>query len=536
MLHRTLHILHRNVIHFIRLAWGKAAIALLLLLSGGLIAAWAVPLPDRLGERDSTVVTWDDGEPAHVMLSEDDKLRMPVSLDRLDEDYVDALLGLEDERFYMHPGVDPIAIVRAAISNATNGRVVSGGSTITMQLVRLLEPRPRTLRSKVIEAFRAMQLEMHLSKEEILEAYLRFVPYGRNIEGVESAALAYYGETTEALSEGQIATLLAVPQAPGTRHPSEANAERLREGRRDIARTLYKEGLLFDRAEDPEFGVDEALRQVAAEPVPESFTSVPRELPHVASWLRASEPDRDRFVTTLDESTQETVEHLVAEREAEAARGAVDNVAVVLTEHETGAVRALVGNFDFSLKRSGGQIPAFDVARSTGSLLKPFVYADAIDGGKTTPRQRVPDVPKSFGHYTPHNFEYRYNGLVRMEDALAQSLNVPLVELLRRVGVDEFASTLRRLGLRRFNPKPGDQGLSMAVGGVEATPIEVTRLYAALANDGRPTPVSVLADQVDQERYRPVFGEGASWMARDALRRRDRPDFPGRGADLGPRA
>ncbi|WP_222615427.1 penicillin-binding protein 1C [Persicimonas caeni] len=521
------------------------------------MAAHLVPLPERLSVRDSMVVTWRDGSTAHVLLSGDDKQRIPVELDRVDPAYVEALIALEDERFWHHPGVDPIAIVRAAWSNVRYGEVVSGGSTITMQLVRLLEPRPRTLGSKMVEALRAMQLEVHMSKEEILEAYLRFVPYGGNREGIETASLAYFEQSAEVMSDAQIATLLAVPQNPTLHHPSEANAERLEKTRNRIAKKLFEEGALSAGKGGGGLSVEEAYAQVAAEEVPVAMTQLPRRLPHLAFWLRARSPEEGRFETTLDRYAQATVEELVDARRAVAETHGIHNTAVVVAEHQTGEIRALVGNFDFSDARHGGQIAGFDVARSTGSLLKPFLYAQGIDDGLIAPEHLESDIPVTYGTYSPENYNYEYSGLVRMDDALARSLNVPFVNLLGEVGVDRFQSTLRALGLRRFNPRPGDTGLSIAVGGVEATPVEVAELYAALANDARATELRVLAkaatpaqngahtvfDTVSERRKNTVsdtakrdsgvVSSGAAWLTRQALRRRDRPDFPGRARGTG---
>lgn len=532
-------------------------IGLVVAIAAGLGAAYWVPLPARLKTRDSTVVAWKDGQAAHVMLSADDKQRIPVDLERVDPAYVRALVALEDERFWSHPGVDPVAIGRAALSNARHGEVVSGGSTITMQLVRLLEPRPRTLRSKMVEALRAVQLEMRMSKEEILEAYLRFVPYGGNVEGVESASLAYFGQPAKTLSDAQICTLLAVPQNPTLHHPSPQNARRLEKTRNKIARKLLRDGALRRQwkkgsegkktaAKPRKFG--RAFRRIAAEPVPTFMKPLPRRLPHLAYWLRAKYPDELRFRTTLDRHTQRTVEKLVAARRAVAERHGIFNTAVVVAEHDTGAVRAVVGNFDFDDAAHAGQIPGFDKPRSTGSLLKPFLYAQGIDDGLVAPEFLVPDIPTSYGNYSPENYKHRYAGLVRMKDALARSLNIPFINLLNQVGVDRFQSTLRELGLRRLNPEPGDSGLSIAVGGVEASPVEVAALYAALANEARPTPLRFLArvatpggdeaagrdgsEQAESEKTASaqpaVFSPGAAWLTRRALRRRDRPDFPAR--------
>jgi penicillin-binding protein 1C len=503
--------------------------------AAGYAAAHLVPLPDRLQEADSQVITWRDGQAAHVFLSEDDKRRIPVELHRVDPAYVEALIALEDERFWDHPGVDPIAVGRATLSNIQHGRVVSGGSTITMQLVRLLEPRPRTLSSKVIEALRAIQLEMHMSKEEILEAYLRFVPYGGNLEGIESASLAYFGHSAAALSDAQIATLLAVPQNPGVYKPAMDNEADLEAARNKIVRKLLRDGAVDMGSGTHTRERTEVVELIESEPVPTHIRPLPRQIPHVAYWLRQRRPDEVRVVTTLDRHLQKKAEDMLAAREARSRLRGIHNASVVLADHDAGEVRALVGNFDFVDDRHAGQIPGFDVQRSTGSLMKPFLYAQAIEEGRTAPGHLEADVPVTYGAYSPENFGYEYAGLVRMEDALARSLNVPFVNLLAEVGVARFADTLRQLGLHRLNPAPGEQGLSLAVGGVEATPLEVAELYAALANDGRETPLSVVAGDVeDGAKPSPAaFGEAAAWTTREALRRRDRPDFPARRRGTG---
>ena len=498
-------------------------------------AAQLVPLPGRLTLQDSQVVTWRDGRAAHVFLSEDDKRRIPVELERVEPNYVDALIALEDERFWDHPGVDPIAIGRAALSNIQHGDVVSGGSTITMQLVRLLEPRPRTLPSKMIEALRAMQLEMHMSKREILEAYLQFVPYGGNLEGIETASLAYFGHSANALSDAQIATLLAVPQNPSAFRPSARNEERLEKARDRIIGKLVRDDALDLGSGGHTRTAEEAIAQISSEPVPTQVRELPREIPHVAYWLRHRHDDL-RVGTTLDQHLQERAEQMLRDREPEARMRGVHNASLVLADHEMGEIRALVGNFDFGDAEHGGQIAGFDIRRSTGSLMKPFLYAQAIDEGRMAPEHLEADVPVTFGAYSPENYEYRYSGLVRMEEALARSLNVPFVELLADVGVERFAEHLRRLGLHRLNPAPGEQGLSLAVGGVEATPIEVAELYAALVNDGQPTPLAFAEKNISTRRGRgqaAAFGEAAAWRTRQTLRRRDRPDFPARRHGIG---
>lgn len=506
-----------------------AVVAGLTAWTAAFVLAEAVPLPDRLDAEDSTVVEWSDGRAAHVFLSKDDRWRIPVDLSRIDSDYTRALVALEDERYWWHPGVDPLAVLRAAYSNATEGRVVSGASTITMQLVRLLEPRPRTLRSKLVESLRAIQLEMRLSKREILEAYLSYVPYGRNVEGVTTASHLYFDKAPDALSGDEIATLLAVPQDPSRRHPDAENRGRLRRARNAIAGRLVDADALPREAGGRPIGRSALVEQIERTSVPDELGTLPREIPHAARWLRKKGPDERRIETTLDRNTQRTAEDLLRTRRARLQGQEIHNAAVVVAEHQTGAVHALIGNFDFDDRPHAGQIPGFDVPRSTGSLLKPFIYASAIDRGLAAPSHLVVDVPTTFGGYRPRNFRSSYRGLVELEEALSQSLNIPFVELLSEIGLKSFLNDLQRFGVQQFYRPADEFGLSVAVGGMELTPLDVAALYALLARDG--VPAQLHATPFDSKKTGAEDGklvDGAAWLTRRALRKRDRPDFPAR--------
>ena len=504
------------------LALGCAALALM-----ALVAAWIIPLPERLATRDSLVVQWRDGKPAHVFLSQDDMWRVRIGAQEVDARYVDALIALEDQRFWHHPGVDAIAIARALRSNISHGEVVSGASTLTMQLVRVLEPRPRTLSSKIIEALRAMQLELRLSKPEILEHYLRFAPYGRNIEGVDAAALAYFGHRATALSNAEIATLLAVPQAPNRRYPSERNAERLRQGRDAIARELLGVGALELGEGDHKITPEQALAQVLAQQPPLLLSPFPRELPHLAVWLKQRHEDALHLTTTLDEGTQRVAERLMRERHSEYETRGIHNGAVVITDHASMEVRALVGNFDFHDERHAGQIAGFSTPRSTGSLLKPVIMAMAMDRALVHPKMLVRDVPIERGAWTPTNFDDTFNGLVTLEDALARSLNIPFVELIEAVGQESLLETLRQSGFAHLDARPGHYGLGIAVGGVEATPLEVSALYGMLANKGEARALRWLKkdESVQDSPPRRLLGAGSAWLALQAMAQRERPDI-----------
>lgn len=491
---------------------------------------YLVPLPDRLHTEGSPVVTWRDGTSAHVFLAADDRWRVAVDVADVDPNYVHALIRLEDKRFRSHPGIDVVAIARAAALNASRGRVVSGGSTLTMQVVRVLEPRPRTLGSKAVESWRALQLEWFLSKDEILSAYLTFTPFGRNVEGVEAASLSYFGHSAGGLSGTEIATLLAVPQAPTARFPRPRNAERLRAGRDEIATFLAAEGALPLGPAQARVDPEVALAQVVASAVPTELVPFPREVPQVATWLRSQHPDHHRIVSTLDRGTQKTAERQMFRRRQELTNKGIDHGSAVVVDHHTGEIVALVGNLDPWGDGSGDQVPMFAVARSPGSTLKPFLYARAIDEGLALPEHLVRDVPASYHGYAPRNYDGTYDGLVRLEDALSRSLNLPFVFLLQEIGIEDFLGHLRLMGAESIVDEPGYYGLSVAAGGIELTPVELTSLYTTLANDGAWRPIRLTNPELDTAPAIQVLSPGATWLTRRALRLRDRPDFPSRRA------
>lgn len=491
----------------------KRTLAWITLVAGGAslfavhVAARLVPLPNTFFTTGSAVVEFADGSPAHVFLSSDDKWRIDRSLDEIDPDYLRALIRLEDQRYYDHGGVDLIAVLRAALTNVWNGRVVSGASTITMQLVRVREPRPRTIGSKIVEAFRALQLEARFDKDRILAAYLTHVPYGSNVEGVEAASLAYFGHRADALSGEEIATLLAVPQNPTVRHPSRRNAARLKAARDEIARRL-------------------GLHQVEATEVPTRMRPFPRLAPHAARWLLQQHPRSTRLRTHLDRGAQQTASRILSgERSSLRARG-IHNAAIVVVDHAEGVVKALIGNVDFWDEAHGGQIPGFAIPRSPGSALKPFIYALAVERGLALPEHLVLDVPVEYGTYAPDNYDGEFSGLVTLEDALSRSLNVPFVNLLAELGVERFVGSLRSWGVDSLVDEVDFYGLSAAIGGLEITPLEMAGLFSALAEDGRYRRPAILR----AEEVRPIaaFAPGAAYLTRRALEKRDRPDFPAR--------
>lgn len=516
-----------------RILGRRLVFAALLVCLVSVALAWIVPLPERLQMPPSTVVTFTDGSPAHVFLSPDDKFRMAIQagdLETIDGKYLDALLRFEDKRFYEHPGVDPVAVLRSALVNLYLGKVASGASTITMQLVRLLEPRPRNLGSKGLEALRALQLEMRFSKREILAAYLSFLPYGRNVEGLEAACWSYFGHGPQRLTAEEVAVLLAVPQRPTRRFPEAENVPYLRSARDQIAGWLVGEGALREEGLGPE----ETLARVRAVAVPGRIRPLPRNAPHAARWLTAERrgAPTSRLVTTLDRGTQLVAERLLERVRRQMKHLGIHNGAVVVVDHRNAQVKALVGNFDFWDAEHGGQIAGFARPRSPGSALKPFIYALALDRGVALPNHLVPDIPLNYSDYSPRNYDGDFTGLVALEDALSHSLNIPFVRLLSQVGVERFLGTLSAGGVKSLVDRPGYYGLSAAIGALELTPLELAGLYATLAADGQYRALHWLAEEAPPDLGSAsgdsLFSPGATFLTRRALARRDRPDFPSR--------
>ena len=508
------------------LALGRGALvavtAVNLVLAAILALAFALPLPLPVRDADRSVaVEYRDGRPAYVFLSRDDKWRLPVALDELDPSFVAALVALEDKRFWHHDGVDPRAIARAAVSDVVHARRVSGGSTLTMQLARLLEPRPRTWPSKLIDMFRATQLDLRLSKREILEQYLARTPYGGNVEGVVAAAWSYFGHGARHLTTLEIATLLAVPQGPTRYAPRPRNVPRLRARRDEILGKLIAAGVVAPA------DATAAIAEAAQTPPPDRLRRMPREAAHAAVALHKRHPAELHIRSTLDAGAQALAEREVALRRAELYRKGIFGGAIVVVDHRSREVVALVGNLDFLDAAHGGQIAMFERPRSPGSTLKPFLYAIAIDRGLALPDYLVPDVPSQYGTYRPRNFDGDWAGLVTLREALARSLNLPFVDLLERLGVETFVSELARMGVAASRTVAGAYGLSMIVGGIELTPLELAAMYATLAEDGVYQPLRLVASDRPRETQA-LFGAGAAWLTRQALSQKDRPDFPRR--------
>ncbi len=423
----------------------------------------------------SPVVLDHNGEWLMAFTTRDGAWRLEARLDEIDPEFQRRLIAIEDERFWFHPGFDPIALTRASVSYARAGRVTQGGSTITMQLARLLEPRPRTIGSKLIEILRAMQIEARMSKREILAAYLTMAPYGGNLQGVRAASRAYFQRDPEWLDDAEMALLIALPQAPEARrpdrHPVAARAAR------DRVLDMFASANLINRRRADE-GKESAI------PTRSPF---PYSAPHAAYELVQRNPGEGVVRSSLDATLQRDLEGLVRRSAGSLERDA--QISILAVQINGRAVRARVGGA--GRERAGGYIDMTRAVRSPGSALKPFLYAIAFDENLAAPETLVRDAPRRFGGYLPENFDRRFHGDVTLEDALRHSLNLPAVATLERIGAGRFQSALTRAGARVRMPRRANSepGLALALGGVGMTLEDLVQLYAALGDEGEARPL-----------------------------------------------
>ncbi|MFG1350028.1 penicillin-binding protein 1C [Xanthobacter autotrophicus] len=407
----------------------------------------------------------------------DGRWRLAATVADVDPRLLTMILAYEDRRFERHGGVDALALLRAAGQAAASLRVVSGGSTLTMQVARLtLPPRPRTLAAKLAQMRRALELEARLSKSEILGLYLTLAPYGGNIEGVRAAALTYFGKEPRRLTLGEAALLVALPQAPESRRPDRF-AARARAARDRVLDRLLSQGLI---------AADE-VRVAKAEPVPMARRPLPQLAPHLAEQMVAERPDLSRHLSTLDAPLQEKLEELVRERTRALGRGL--SSAMVVMDNDSAQVRAYVASADYLDRERAGAVDLARAVRSPGSTLKPFIYALAFEDGIAHPETLIEDRPARFGGWRPENFDRGFQGTLSVRKALQLSLNVPAVRLLDAVGPQRLATRLQQAGARLELPPGAAPALPMGLGGVGIRLVDLTMLYGALSRGGEAHPL-----------------------------------------------
>lgn len=483
---------------------GGAVAGGLLLLSLFLTADWFAPLPDPLRVQ-SVLIEAEDHTPLRAFADEAGVWRYPVTLHEVSPLYLQALIEYEDRWFYQHPGINPLALVRAIGQWVRHGQVVSGGSTLTMQVARILDPHDHDLSGKLRQMFRALQLEWHYSKSEILTFYLNLAPFGGPIEGVQTASFAWLHKSAANLTHAEAALLAVLPQAPSRLRP-DRHAEIAQRYRDKVLRRMAKRGIWSQDT------VNDAL----IEPVTPAVFRQPLLAPLFAQRMkgRALEQRQPRLTTALNANMQWAVENVLRSRKGSLPEKA--SIAVLVVENQTGYVHAYAGSVDFQDDKHFGHVDMVQGLRSPGSTLKPFLYGMALDDGLIHSASLLSDVPVKLAGYAPQNFYRHFSGAVSVTTALQQSLNVPAVDLLQRLTPARFVARLRNGGITMVFPDNTEPNLSVILGGAGTRLEELVRGFTAFARDGVSiTPRFVTDDPVVERR---MLSAGAAWIIQAMLR------------------
>ncbi len=481
-----------------------------------LVADQIEPFPwSRLTRPPAVRVDARDGRPLRVFLAVDQRWRIPMRLSEMGPSLPRAVVASEDRWIGYHPGVNPLAIVRAAWQDLSAGRIVSGASTLAMQVARMTDPRPRTLGAKLLEAYRALQLTWHLPERKRIELYLNLAPMGGNIEGVGAASWLYFGKRPAQLSPGEVALLVALPRSPlaydPIRHPRQARAARDR-----VLLQLEARGV-FSRAE---------VEAARAESLPTRLRPVPFDAPLFSRFALGEVPGKARIEATIDRRLQALARDQVVRRIGELRQQGIGNAAAVVVDNRSHELAAMVGSAGFFDHEHQGQVNGAVAVRSPGSTLKPFLYALAFDRGLIIPASFMLDVPTDFSGYVPHDYDGRYRGRVTARQALIESLNAPAVRLLARVGLEDFVHLLRRGGLATLDRPAASYGLPLILGSGGVRLIDLTNLYSALADGGLYRPLVWRRGGGASAPGTRLFSPGAAWLVTESLMDLRRPDLP----------
>jgi len=474
------------------------------------------PLPKQ--KSYSTTIMASDSTLLCAYLTPDDKWRIETSLERVSPNMIQAIMIKEDKWFFYHFGINPLAIGRAVLSNLLSGKRVSGASTISMQLARMSAPASRTYFNKGREMFRALQYEWHYTKEEILEMYLSYLPFGGNVEGVESASYIYFNRPASKLSLSQAILLAIIPNRPNSlrldRHAESA------ESSRNWWIGYYGKYKSFS---------PELLEAAKDEPVPAGRFEIAPQTPHLCQYIRERFHDKNEVYTTLKMQPQKMVEQLLANHVKRMKPIGVSNGAVLVVDNNTKSVIAYCGSADFNDDAAQGQVNGIRGIRSPGSTLKPAVYGLCFDRGLLTPKMKVMDVPTNLHGFMPENYDRNFRGAVTVHDALTHSLNIPVYRLVQELGLDDFLDLMEVGEFRTIRSKRADLGLSAVLGGCGVTLEELTRFYTSFANKGEMFPLNYTLEQQKDERSSiSLFSEGTAYLISQILSDIERPDLPKR--------
>lgn len=472
------------------------------------------PIPTEKLYRDNSYFIYDRaGNMLNCFASSDHFWRKPVRLEDISPRLMESVIAAEDRWFRYHPGVNPISLIAAAITNLKAGEIVRGGSTITMQIARMMEPKERTIKNKLVEIIRAFQLELHFSKDELLEIYFNLVPYGGNIEGVGAATQFYFGKSPGAVTTSEAAILAIIPSSPNAYRPDINPSECLLKRNRILA-------YLNER------NVIDSARYLGAleEEIPSGRFRRPFIAPHFCQYMVTRYPECAEIYSTIKLQTQILCERLAAGYHQSLVEKGIYNLSVVVLDNNTGELLAMVGSPDFNDDLHHGQINGAMAPRSPGSALKPFVYALGFEEGIITPAAKVEDIPVNYAGYSPENYNQEYSGLVSVSEALIQSLNVPAVNITSRVGLKKFYDLLISGGLTSLNKKYFEYGLPLVLGACEVSLLDLCNLYASIARGGIYLPVRMLRD-VDNGKAREILSEEACYLVSNILANLQRPEL-----------
>lgn len=489
-----------------------------------LVIAYIFCLPRQLFHVPySTVVTDRNGELLGAHIASDGQWRFPPR-NTTPEKIKQCLITFEDRHFYHHWGVNPVSTGRAAYQNLKNKRIVSGGSTLTMQTIRLARNKSRTFGEKFIEMILATRLEFRASKEKILSMYVSHAPFGGNVVGLDAAAWRYFGHSAEELSWAEAAMLAVLPNAPAMIHLSKSRQSLLNKRNR-LLKQLYGRKI-----------IDSSTYELAiSEPLPDEPHPLPQIAPHLVSRFY-QERNGKYSVSTIDRGIQTQIENAAERWSNEFNRSDIRNLAILVIDIQTNQVVAYCGNVNFERKQSGNQVDVIQAPRSTGSILKPFLYYAMLQEGSLLPHTLLPDIPININGFTPQNFSLQFEGAVPASEALARSLNIPAVTMLQKYGVPKFHTFLRQIGLKTINRPASHYGLSLILGGAEATLWDVTNTYAHMGRSLLQLPQTecslLLSDSEDSENSEAVtsakttdiFQPGAVWQTFNALTEVNRPE------------
>ncbi len=496
----------RGIVRFFK----RLGIGLLGLILLFFILNWIFPLPDKI--EYSTIVTDNKGEVVNAYLTKDQKWRMKTELEEISPLLQKTIIAKEDRHFYSHPGVNPFAVIRAIFSNIFHLRKMSGASTITMQVAKMLEPGKRNIWSKMREMFRALQLELKYSKKEILQMYLNLVPYGGNIEGVKAASLLYFKKNPDHLSLAEITALSIIPNKPGVMIPGKNNDFIIKERNRWLQK--FADRNVFTKKE---------IEDAVAEPMNATRGTVPHYIPHLSYKLKKQ--GGDIIKTNIDLNTQLKTEKLVEDYVRTQRLKNIKNAAVIIIDNKTHKIITYVGSSSFNDTTDGGQVNGANAVRQPGSTLKPLMYAMCFDEGLLTPKTVITDVQINYGGYAPENYDEKFNGYVSVEYALEHSLNIPAVKSLRLLGYEKMIQKLANCNFKQIQKDRRKLGLSLILGGCGTTLEEMTALFSTFANDGMFIQPSYTQNETQHNKIY-VVSPAANYMINEILSKVNRPDFP----------